>query len=116
MHQVLLELIRANTALVGPTCGAPCQKQLINHPPKIPASIRDEEGGSEARGGFTVQSRQSAKPFLQSSKLGLTHPLSRRRVCPPNPVLGGEANSLAGEGLGEYQFRRGDIHCGALYI
>jgi hypothetical protein len=38
--------------------------------------------------------------------------LSRRRVCPP---LGGGAHSLAREGLGESQFRRGDIHCGTLY-
>jgi hypothetical protein len=32
------------------------------------------------------QSGQSAKPFLQSSELGLPHPLTRRRVCtlPPS--------------------------------
>ncbi len=35
--------------------------------------------------------------------------------CVP-PLLGGGANSLAREGLGESQFRRGDIHCGTLYI
>jgi hypothetical protein len=29
---------------------------------------------------ITVQSRQSAKPFLPSSELGLSHPLTRRRV------------------------------------
>jgi hypothetical protein len=64
-----------------------------------------------------AQSRQSAKLFLQSLDLGLPHPLSRRRVCPPPPFgPGGRAHSLAGEGLGESQFRRGDIHCGALYI
>jgi hypothetical protein len=28
---------------------------------------------------------QSAKRFLQSSELGLPHPLTRRRVCPPSP-------------------------------
>jgi hypothetical protein len=38
-------------------------------------------------------------------------------VCPlPPPVLGEEAHSLAREGLGESKFRRGDIHCGTLYI
>ncbi len=62
-----------------------------------------------------AQGRQSAKLFLQSSEWGLPHPLNRRRVCPP--ILwsgrGGGAHSLAGEGLGEYQFRRGNIHCGA---
>jgi hypothetical protein len=29
---------------------------------------------------------------------------------------GGGAHSPAGEGLGESQFRRGDIHCSTLYI
>ncbi len=33
---------------------------------------------------------------------------------PPVPV--GGAPSLAGEGVGRSQFRRGDMHCGALYI
>ncbi len=32
------------------------------------------------------------------------------------PVLGGGAHSLAREGLGESQFRRGDTHCGTLYV
>ncbi len=68
--------------------------------------------------GSGSQRRQSAKLFfLQSSELKLPHPLSRRRVCPPpHPLVRGRAHSLAGEGLGESQFRRGDIHCGALYI
>jgi hypothetical protein len=35
---------------------------------------------------------------------------------PHPPVLGGGAHSLAREGLGESQFRRGDRHCGTLYI
>ncbi len=37
--------------------------------------------------------------------------------CAPLPfgLGGGRAHSLAGEGLEESQFRRGDIHCGALY-
>ncbi len=37
---------------------------------------------------------------------------------PPPPQFwgGGGAHSLAREGLGESQFRRGDIHCGTLYI
>ncbi len=30
-----------------------------------------------------LQSRQSAKPFLQSSELGLPQPFTRRRMCPP---------------------------------
>jgi hypothetical protein len=35
---------------------------------------------------------------------------------PNPPVLGGGALSLAREGLGESQFRRGDIHCGTLSL
>ncbi len=45
------------------------------------------------------QSRQSDQLLLQSSELG----------PPPPPVLGGVAHSLAREGLGESQFRRGYI-------
>jgi hypothetical protein len=45
------------------------------------------------------QSRQSAKPFLQSSELG-----------PPTP-----SNCLQERG-GEFQFGRGDRHCGSLGI
>ncbi len=59
---------------------------------------------------FNPQSRKSAMLFLKSSELGLPQPLTRRGVCPPPPVLGGGAHSLAREGLGESQFRRGDIH------
>ncbi len=35
---------------------------------------------------YSAQSRKSAKFFLQSSVLGLPHPLTRRRVCPPPPL------------------------------
>jgi hypothetical protein len=48
------------------------------------------------------QSRQSAKLF--SSRRNWDYP------------MGGGAHSLAREGLGESLFRRGDIHCGTLYI
>jgi hypothetical protein len=41
-------------------------------------------------------------------------PLTRRRVC--LPPFGSEAHSLAGERVGESQFRRGDIHCVPQYI
>jgi hypothetical protein len=47
------------------------------------------------------QSRQRARLFLQSSGMGLPHPLSPRRVCPPfGSEGGGGANSLAREGGG----------------
>jgi hypothetical protein len=35
--------------------------------------------------------------------------------CAPPPDQGGGAHSLTKDGLGESQFRRGDIHCGTLY-
>jgi hypothetical protein len=45
--------------------------------------------------------------YVPSLELGLSHPLSRQRVCPsPRNQGGGGAHSLAGEGLGESQFRR----------
>jgi hypothetical protein len=40
------------------------------------------------------QSRQSARLFLQSSELGLPHPLAHRQVCPPLWLQGRE--TLAG--------------------
>jgi hypothetical protein len=62
------------------------------------------------------QSRQSAKPF--SPVVGIGNPLTPhpQASVPPPRVLGGVAHSLAREGLGESQFRRGDIYCGTLYI
>jgi hypothetical protein len=44
--------------------------------------------------------------FSKSSELGLSHPFTRRRVCPPFGSGEGEAHSLAGEGVGKSQFRR----------
>jgi hypothetical protein len=65
---------------------------------------------------YWSQSRQSTKLFIQSSELGLPKPLTRRRVCPPPPLVPREgAHSLAREGVGESKFRRGDIHYGTLY-
>ncbi len=47
---------------------------------------------------------------VPSSELGLSQPLSRQRLCFLCPLLpepgGGGAHSLAGEGLGDSQFRR----------
>ncbi len=63
-----------------------------------------------------TESRQCAKPFLQSLELGLPQPLTRTRVCPPPFGSGVGAHSLAREEVGESQFRRGDVHCGTLYI
>jgi hypothetical protein len=50
---------------------------------------------------------KSTTVYVPSSELGLSHPLSRQRVC-PSPVTEGRgwAHSPAGEGLGESQFRR----------
>ncbi len=57
------------------------------------------------------QSRQNAKLFLQSSARNWA-----QASVPPPPLVRGGPHSLGGEGLGESQFRRGDIHCGILYI
>ncbi len=42
---------------------------------------------------FRPQSRLSAKLFLQSSELGLPHPTTRRRACPPPPLNRGEGHT-----------------------
>jgi hypothetical protein len=38
--------------------------------------------------------------FLQSSDLGLAHPLNRRRVRPPNLWSGGKGTLACGRGVG----------------
>jgi hypothetical protein len=42
--------------------------------------------------------------FLQSSKMGLSHPLTRRQVSPPPFCSGLGAHSLGGEGVRGSQF------------
>ncbi len=55
--------------------------------------------------------------FFSSRRNWDSQPLTRSRVCPPPPRFsGGRGTLLAREGLGESQFRRGDIHCGTIYI
>ncbi len=48
-------------------------------------------------GTIATQSRQSTMRSLQSSKLGLSHPLTRRRMCTP-PWLGGGGRPNSNEG------------------
>ncbi len=43
-------------------------------------------------------------------------PHTQVSVSPPLLIPGRGTHSLAGEGAGESQFRRGDMHCGTLYI
>jgi hypothetical protein len=62
---------------------------------------------NSTRGQGHPQSRQSAKLFLQSSELGLPHPLTGRRVCVPLPPL------VPGGGGGGHTGRR-DRHSGTL--
>ncbi len=64
----------------------------------------------------TTTEQAESQALSQSSELGLPHPLARRRVCPLPPLVR-ESGTPAGEreGVGESQFRRGDIHCGTLY-
>ncbi len=58
-----------------------------------------------------AQIRQSARLFLQSSELGLPHPLIRSQVCPPFFGSGGRTYRIAGEGGGRgSQFGRGNRH------
>ncbi len=66
---------------------------------------------------YCAQNRQSAKLFLQSSKLGLPHPLTCRRVLHPPPPLWFRGGTLAcGRGDGGSQFGRGDRNCVTLDI
>ncbi len=71
------------------------------------------------RGPLYPQSRQSAKPFLQSLELGLPHPLTRIRPF----GSGGKAHLLAGEGVGDPNSDAGTslwysryLLCGSFYF
>jgi hypothetical protein len=48
--------------------------------------------------------------------IGTPPPLKQQASVPPTLYYRGRAHSLAAKGVGESQFQRGDIHCGALYI
>ncbi len=64
----------------------------------------------------TPQSRQSAKRFSSRWNWDSPTPLAAGECAPPPFGPGGRAHSLGAKGVGESQFQRGDIHCGALYI
>ncbi len=53
--------------------------------------------------------------FSQVVGIG-TPPTPHPQASVPPFGSGGGASSLAKEGVGESQFRRGDIHCGTLYM
>jgi hypothetical protein len=63
-----------------------------------------------------TQSRQSTKRFSSRWNWDSPTPLAAGECAPPPFDTGGRAHSLAAKGVGESQFQRGDIHCGALYI
>jgi hypothetical protein len=68
------------------------------------------------RGKSGTQSRQSAKLFHKSSELGLTPPLTRRRVCPP-PGFGGRGTLTGERGVGRVPIpTRGHTLWFSLYI
>ena len=67
--------------------------------------------------GVRSQSRQSAKLFSSRRIWDSPSPRPQAIVPPPPFGSGGRgAHWLARVGVGESQFRRGDIHCGTLYI
>ncbi len=91
-----------------PLSGNCCRADIVKSGQSAGNFLAEEEG---------PQSRQSAKLFLQSSELGLPHP-SPAGECAPPPFdsWGGGGTLACRKGVGESQFRRGDIHCGTLYI
>jgi hypothetical protein len=72
----------------------------------------------DAPGGDAIvsQSRQSAKRFSSRWNWDFPTPLAASECALPPGPKGGGAHSPVAKGVGESQFQRGDIHCGALYI
>jgi hypothetical protein len=73
----------------------------------------DGDVRSSRKVSLATQSRQSAKRF--SSRWNWNSPthLAAGDCAPPPFGPGERAHSLAAKGVGESQFQRGDIHCGA---
>ncbi len=66
---------------------------------------------------YITEYRQSAQLFLQSSELGFPNPSPVGKCARCHPLVpGGGEHSLARDGVGESQFRRGEINCGTLYL
>jgi hypothetical protein len=66
---------------------------------------------------YLSQSRQSAKRFSSRWNWDSPTPLAAGECALPHLWSGGgRAHSLAAKGVGESQFQRRDMHCGALYI
>ncbi len=66
--------------------------------------------------GLFSTRRNRDSPILSAAGESAPDPLIRGECAPPPFGLRGGAHSLGGEGLGESQFRRRDIHCVALFI
>jgi hypothetical protein len=71
---------------------------LLDPDPQFPLLYTDSgppylnQSGSES---LNPQSRQSADLFLQSSELGLPHPLTGRQCAPPPALIPGGEGTLA---------------------
>jgi hypothetical protein len=86
-------------------------------PADLPRKFMIRGGTAEKSEECTLHRVGRVLSFFSVVGMGtLPTPHPQASVPPPPPVLGGGAHSLAREGLGESQFRRGDIHCGTLYI
>ncbi len=59
---------------------------------------------------------QRRQRFSQVVGIGTPPTPHPQASVPPLPGSGGGAHSLARDGLGESQFRRGDVHCGSLSL
>jgi hypothetical protein len=78
-------------------CRCSCRCPPASRIPGLAGSVRTSRPGSPSWPPYpATQSRQSARLFLQSSELGLSHPAGEFATHPP--VLGGGAHSPAGEG------------------
>jgi hypothetical protein len=76
----------------------------------IKCSITKNSNRGTTLSYFQSQSRQSAKRFLQRRNWNSPTTLGAGGCAPPPFGPGGRAHSLTAKGLGESQFRRGDIH------
>ncbi len=96
-------------------CFHTLQGTMSHRPLTNTSSLKITAAYCTCRSHLIPQSRQS---FFSSRRNWDSPTLSPASECALSPaqVLGEGTHSLAREGLGESQFRRGDIHYGTLYI
>ncbi len=85
-------------------------KQLLRLPESVSRIIGEAAATLPESVGIVLSTKylyiKSTTVYVLSLEMGLPHPFSRKRVCPPPGPKGGGAHSPTAKGVGESQFQR----------